>query len=227
MPLFQSTILQKYTNALDTAAVDAAYERFSAHFLNPVIQENIRLGKEEQYQGEFLIDLFVKVLGYVKNPTPDFNLTTEFKNIKDSKKADGAILTPALSQGEGVRQVLAVIELKGTAVTDLGRIEVQAFGYKNNQPGCVYVITSNFEKLRFYIDNAVDFEEFNLFQLSRERFNVLWLCLSAEQLLAGKPKTTQGRIPLPGRSNHQTVVQGLLPVSQRGVSKHCGQQPAV
>lgn len=188
MPLFQSTVLKKYTNALDTATVDAAYERFSAHFHNAVIQENIRLAKEEQYQGEFLIDLFVKVLGYVKNPTPDFNLTTEFKNIKDSKKADGAILTPTLSQGEGVRQVLAVIELKGTAVTDLGRIEVQAFGYKNNQPGCVYVITSNFEKLRFYIDNAVDFEEFNLFQLSRERFHVLWLCLSAEQLLAGKPK---------------------------------------
>lgn len=188
MPLFQSTVLQKYTNALDTATVDTAYERFSAHFHNPVIQENIRLAKEEQYQGEFLIDLFVKVLGYVKNPTPEFNLTTEFKNIKDSKKADGAILTPALSQGEGVRQVLGVIELKGTAVTDLGRIEVQAFGYKNNQPGCVYVITSNFEKLRFYIDNAVDFEEFNLFQLSRERFDVLWLCLSAEQLLAGKPK---------------------------------------
>lgn len=188
MPLFQSTVLKKYTNALDTATVDAAYERFSAHFHNAVIQENIRLAKEEQYQGEFLIDLFVKVLGYVKNPTPDFNLTTEFKNIKDSKKADGAILTPAGSQGEGVSQVIAVIELKGTAVTDLGRIEVQAFGYKNNQPGCVYVITSNFEKLRFYIDNAVDFEEFNLFQLSRERFDVLWLCLSAEQLLAGKPK---------------------------------------
>lgn len=195
MPLFQSTVLKKYTNALDTATVDAAYERFAAHFHNPVIQDNIRLAKEEQYQGEFLIDLFVKVLGYVKNPTPDFNLTTEFKNIKDSKKADGAILTPAGStlrlrsvSEEGVRQVLGVIELKGTAVTDLGRIEVQAFGYKNNQPGCVYVITSNFEKLRFYIDNAVDFEEFNLFQLSRERFDVLWLCLSAEQLLAGKPK---------------------------------------
>ncbi len=180
MPLFQSTVLKKYTNALDTSTVDAAYERFAAHFHNPVIQENIRLAKEEQYQGEFLIDLFVKVLGYVKNPTPEFNLTTEFKNIKDSKKADGAIIKDETALG--------VIELKGTAVTDLGRIEVQAFGYKNNQPGCVYVITSNFEKLRFYIDNAVDFEEFNLFQLSRERFDVLWLCLSAEQLLAGKPK---------------------------------------
>ena len=50
------------------------------------IQENIQNSKEEQYQGEFLIDLFVNVLGYTKNPTPDFNLTTELKNIKGSKK---------------------------------------------------------------------------------------------------------------------------------------------
>ncbi|MCR9182122.1 MAG: BREX-1 system adenine-specific DNA-methyltransferase PglX [Flavobacteriaceae bacterium] len=188
MPLFQSSVLQKYVNALDTAVVDAAYERFTAHFHDAGIQENIRNAKEEQYQGEFLIDLFVRVLGYIKNPTPHFNLTTELKNVKDSKKADGAILTPALSKGEGEGQVLAVIELKGTAVTDLGKIEVQAFGYKNNQPGCVFVITSNFEKLRFYIDNAVDFEEFNLFAMSRERFDVLWLCLSADSLLRLLPK---------------------------------------
>jgi len=187
MPLFQSSVLQKYINALDTAVVDAAYARFTAHFHDAGIQENIRNAKEEQYQGEFLIDLFVRVLGYVKNPTPHFNLTTELKNIKDSKKADGAIIDPASSAERGDR-VLAVIELKGTAVTDLGKIEVQAFGYKNNQPGCVFVITSNFEKLRFYIDNAVDFEEFNLFTLTRERFDVLWLCLSAETLLRLQPK---------------------------------------
>ena len=180
MSLFQSSVLQKYINALDTALVDAAYAQFTAHFHDSGIQENIRNAKEEQYQGEFLIDLFVKVLGYVKNPSPGFNLTTELKNVKDSKKADGAII-----DGD---KVLAVIELKGTAVTDLGRIEVQAFGYKNNQPGCVFVITSNFEKLRFYIDNAVDFEEFNLFTLTRERFDVLWLCLSAETLLRLQPK---------------------------------------
>lgn len=82
----------------------------------------------------------------------------------------------------------AVIELKGTNTTDLSKVETQAFGYKNNQPGCNYVITSNFEKLRFYIDNAVDYEEFNLFQLSKERFDILWLCLSADYLLKDIPK---------------------------------------
>jgi len=180
MSLFQNSVLNKYLKGLETEKVKEAYEKFTRHFHNPEIQENIRNSKEEQYQGEFLIDLFVNVLGYVKNPTPDFNLTTELKNIKGSKKTDGAIL-----KGE---KALAVIELKGTNTTDLSKVETQAFGYKNNQPGCNYVITSNFEKLRFYIDNAVDFEEFNLFQLTKERFDNLWLCLSSEYLLKDIPK---------------------------------------
>jgi len=180
MSLFQNSVLNKYLKGLESEKVNEAYERFTSHFHNPAIQENIRNSKEEQYQGEFLIDLFVNVFGYVKNPTPDFNLTTELKNIKGSKKTDGAIL-----KGE---KALAVIELKGTNTTDLSKVETQAFGYKNNQPGCNYVITSNFEKLRFYIDNAVDFEEFNLFQLTKERFATLWLCLSSEYLLKDIPK---------------------------------------
>jgi type I restriction-modification system DNA methylase subunit len=180
MSLFQNSVLNKYLKGLETEKVKEAYEKFTRHFHNPEIQENIRNSKEEQYQGEFLIDLFVNVLGYIKNPTPEFNLTTELKNIKDSKKTDGAILN-----GE---KALAVIELKGTNTTDLSKVETQAFGYKNNQPGCNYVITSNFEKLRFYIDNAVDFEEFNLFQLTKERFDILWLCLSSDYLLKNIPK---------------------------------------
>jgi type I restriction-modification system DNA methylase subunit len=180
MSLFQNSVLNKYLKGLESEKVTQAYERFTSHFHNPTIQENIRNSKEEQYQGEFLIDLFVNVLGYTKNPAPEFNLTTELKNIKGSKKTDGAIL-----KGE---KAIAVIELKGTNTTDLSKVETQAFGYKNNQPGCNYVITSNFEKLRFYIDNAVDFEEFNLFQLSKERFDILWLCLSSEYLLKDIPK---------------------------------------
>ena len=180
MSLFQNSVLNKYLRALDAEKVAVAYHKFTSHFHNPQVQENIRSSKEEQYQGGFLIDLFVNVLGYTKNPTPAFNLTTELKNVKDAKKTDGAIL-------DG-KQVLAVIELKGTNTTDLSKVEAQAFGYKNNQPGCNYVITSNFEKVRFYIDNAVDFEEFNLFQMTKERFDLFWLCLSADYLLKDLPK---------------------------------------
>jgi type I restriction-modification system DNA methylase subunit len=180
MSLFQTSVLKKHIKGLDKGAVNEAWERYSSHFHDKVIQLNIRNSKEEQYQEGFLRDLFVNVFDYVLNPANDFNLTTELKNVKGAKKTDGAIL----KDGEA----LAVIELKGTNTTDLAKVESQAFGYKNNQPGCVYVITSNFEKLRFYIDNAVDFEEFNLFQLTRERFEILWLCLSSEYLLENIPK---------------------------------------
>mgnify|MGYP003455970540 CR=1 FL=1 len=92
MSLFQKTIINKYLKTQNQEHLNQKWEVFVTHFHNPEIQKNIRNSKEEQYQGEFLIDLFVNVLGYTKNPTPNFNLTTEYKNVKDSKKADGAII---------------------------------------------------------------------------------------------------------------------------------------
>ncbi|WP_312196173.1 Eco57I restriction-modification methylase domain-containing protein [Epilithonimonas vandammei] len=179
MSLFQKTIINKYLKLQNQDQLNKKWDLFCKHFHNAEIQENIRNSKEEQYQGEFLIDLFVDVLGYTKNPTPHFNLTTEYKNVKDSKKADGAIIISD--------KVLAIIELKGTNTTDLSKIETQAFGYKNNQPDCKYVITSNFEKLRFYIDNAIEHLEFNLFELTKGDFELLYLCLAFENISADIP----------------------------------------
>ncbi|MDT0294091.1 Eco57I restriction-modification methylase domain-containing protein [Mesonia ostreae] len=174
MSLFQDTVVKKYLQALDQATIEAKWEQFNAYFKNPEIQTNIRNSKEEQFQEGFLRELFVKVLGYTLNPNPDFNLNTEYKNVKDSKKADGAILVN--------NQVKGVIELKGTETTDLAKIEAQAFGYKNNQPKCLYVITSNFEKIRFYIENAIEHIEFNLFTLTKEEFKILYLILGYEHI---------------------------------------------
>lgn len=180
MPLFQKTVLKKHLQELNTTSIDAAYERFVGYFQNATIQQNIRNAKEEQFQEGFLRELFGTVLNYTLNPQPDFNLTTELKNTTNSKKADGAILVD--------NKAVAVIELKGTETTDLNKIEVQAFGYKNNQAECNYVITSNFEKLRFYIDNTIDYEEFNLFTLTRDQFNLLYLCLAYENIKDNVPK---------------------------------------
>jgi len=88
MALFQKTVLEKYLAEQDKALVKEKWLLFKKQFLNPEIQYNIRVSKEEQYQGEFLTDLFVKILDYTKNPEPNFNLTTELKNLNDAKKAD-------------------------------------------------------------------------------------------------------------------------------------------
>lgn len=179
MAFFQNSVLNKHLNGQDAEAVKAAYQKFTAYFHNPAIQQNIRDAKEEQFQEGFLRELFVDILGYTLNPQPNFNLTTELKNEKGAKKADGAILKDG--------KALGVIELKGTDTKDLDKINVQAFNYKNNQTGCVYVITSNFEKLRFFIHHSVEHLEFNLFTLTETEFQLLWLCLRADNLLSGVP----------------------------------------
>ncbi len=129
-------------------------------------------------------------MGYTLNPEPNFNLTTELKNISNSKKADGAILNTRGHDplaNNTLADAIAVIELKGTNTTDLDKIETQAFGYKNHHPKCIYVITSNFEKLRFYIQNAVDHIDFDLFNLTKQQFSLLWLCLAKDNLLNNLP----------------------------------------
>ncbi|MDR3287500.1 MAG: N-6 DNA methylase, partial [Prevotellaceae bacterium] len=179
MSLFQRTIIKKQIAAANEK-IAKAYKLFASYFLNPEIQENIRGSKEEQFQEGFLRELFVKVLGYTLNPQPNYNLITEKKNETDSKKADGAIIV----NGE----VRAVIELKDHKTTDLKQVETQAFGYKNNNRKTLYVIISNFEKLRFYIDNTIDFIEFNLFTISEDDFAVLWICLAYENIVKDLPK---------------------------------------
>jgi len=179
MALFQTSVLKNYLKQLDEKTIQKAYARYVSYFFNTTIQENIRNSKEEQFQATFLNELFVSILGYTLNPNPEFNLTTEFKNQKNNRKADGAILN-----GENA---VGVIELKGTNTKDLESIRRQAFDYKANQKGCVYVVTSNFEKLRFYINDATEFEEFNLFELTQDRFKLLYLCLQKDNVLNNVP----------------------------------------
>ena len=175
--LFQKTIIKKYLTLIDNERVSLAWKQFQAYFLDAQIQANIQQSKEEQFQEGFLRELFVKVLGYTLNPSPDFNLITEKKNETNSKKADGAI--------QKDDKVIGVIELKDHKTTDLSKVEPQAFNYKSQHPDARYVVISNFEKLRLYIDNAVEFCEWNLFHLTEEDFRELYLCLAWKQVERG------------------------------------------
>ena len=176
---FQNTIIKRHIALLNDEQVKAAWEQYKALFLNQIRQDNIHASKEEQFQEGFLRDLFVKTLGYTINPDPDFNLITEKKNEKDSKKADGAI------QRDG--KVIGIIELKDHKTPNLTQVETQAFGYKNQHRGTRYVIISNFEKLRFYIDDATEFKEWDLFSLKEEDFRELYFCLSWKTLSQDLP----------------------------------------
>ncbi len=182
--LFQKNIIKKYLTALTNEDTDVAWKQYQKYFLNEEIQKNIQQSKEEQFQEGFLRELFVKVLGYTLNPSTNYNLITEKKNETNSKKADGAVIMDG--------DVVGVIELKDHKTTDLSKVEPQAFNYKSQHPQCRYVIISNFEKLRLYIDNAVDHREWNLFTLSEQDFREMYLCLAWSQVQKGTALQMKG-----------------------------------
>ncbi len=179
MALYQKSVVNKYLSNIDDTIVKEKYQAFKDHYSNSERIQNIIQSKEEQYQEGFLRDIFVNILGYTINPDPNYNLTTEYKNLDDAKKADGAILKDGTAIG--------VIELKSTKTKNLDDVKTQAFNYKNHQPGCKYVITSNFERLWFYIEDATEHEEFNLFEMTEERFRLFYLYLCRENILSDIP----------------------------------------
>ena len=138
--------------------------------------EDIREFKEEEYQDGFLMDIFQNSLGYtLKTTNPqDYNLSREAKNETDGKKADGAIWLD--------NTIVGVIELKAQNSKNLDKIEAQAFDYHNSHSNSKYIIISNFNELRIYIDKKTQYQKFNLFYLSYEEFKKLHLLLSYESI---------------------------------------------
>jgi type I restriction-modification system DNA methylase subunit len=178
MGIFQKSVIKNHLTKLDKEQVDKAFDKFRENYSVSKISEIKKL-KEEEYQDGFLRDIFVDLFGYTLKPAEDFNLVREYKNQSDGKKADGAILKE--------EKAIVVIELKSTKTKDLKSITEQAFNYKNNQPDCKYVITSNFQKLRFYIDYSNEYEEFDLFNLQKEEFELLYLILHKNSIFSDLP----------------------------------------
>ncbi|MBR4246133.1 MAG: N-6 DNA methylase [Treponema sp.] len=176
--MFQKKIIEKYLSKIDRVLLAEKYTQFISIFADKQKQENIRASKEEQYQEGFIRDLFCAVLGYTISPEPNYNIITELKNETKNKnnarKADGAIIIGGTTK--------AVIELKGTNTQDLDTVAKQAFDYKSHHENCNYVIVSNFERLRLYVETQSDFEEFNLFNLTKESFDLLYLLLQIENI---------------------------------------------
>ena len=191
MAIFQKSVIQKHLNNLDKEQVEKAYQKFRENY-SPAKIKKIKQLKEEEYQDGFLRDLFVDVFGYTLKPDDNYNLVREFKNQADGKKADGAIVTrghaPLGDRYDPLTyKAVVVIELKSTKTKDFKNVTEQAFGYKNNQPGCKYVIISNFQKLRFYIDYANEYEEFDLFYLQKVDFELLYLLLNTNSIFSDLP----------------------------------------
>ncbi|UYF43259.1 Eco57I restriction-modification methylase domain-containing protein [Aliarcobacter cryaerophilus] len=171
MSMFQKSIINSVKQ--DESKVALRWASFQK-FLEKV--EYIKTVKEEKYQDGFLVDIFENCLGYTLDMTnpKSFNLEREKKNETDGKKADGVIYVDD--------KVVGVIELKGQDTKNLDKIETQAFNYHTSHSNSKYIIISNFDELRFYVDKKTAYEKFNLFTLNYEEFKKLHLLISYESI---------------------------------------------
>ena len=130
--------------------------------------------KEEEFQGEFLYDIFTTVLRAVNKSDgqKEWNLERETKTKMDGQKADGVL---GFFDVDGKKDVRAVIELKGAKVSlDVRQKRVgdtrtpveQAFNYAPKYgKNCQWVIVSNYKEIRLYRSN--DMTEYQVFFLEK------------------------------------------------------------
>ncbi len=176
--LFNDKILsQKADEEVDLSKNNLAERR---KYLNKWIDmlENGVLDKtkEEQLQGEFISDIFSKVLNAsnITDGKDEWNLERETKTLMDGQKADGTL---GFFDSKGKKDIRALIELKGANINldarqkragDTRSAVEQAFGYAPKYGrDCHWIIVSNFKEIRLYRANSM--LEYQVFFLEKLR----------------------------------------------------------
>lgn len=142
------------------------------NWINSLEKGILSKSKEEEFQGEFLNDIFSFILGAVNKSSgnDEWNLQRESKTRIDGQKADGVI---GFFDVNGKDDVRAVIELKGPTISldqrqkrsgDTRTPVEQAFNYTPKYgKNCQWVIVSNYKEIRLYRSN--DMTEYEVFFL--------------------------------------------------------------
>ena len=142
------------------------------NWINSLEKGILSKSKEEEFQGEFLNDIFSLILGAVNKSSgkDEWNLQRETKTKIDGQKADGVI---GFFDVNGKDDVRAVIELKGPTISldqrqkrsgDTRTPVEQAFNYAPKYgKNCQWVIVSNYKEIRLYRSN--DMTEYEVFFL--------------------------------------------------------------
>ena len=174
--LFNEKLLNKKAN--EEVDLDKHNLKKRREYLNKWIN-NLENGvldksKEEEFQGEFLYDIFTIVLRAVNKSDGknEWNLERETKTKLDGQKADGVL---GFFDVEGKKDIRAVIELKGAKVSldvrqkragDTRTPVEQAFNYAPKYgKNCQWVIVSNYKEIRLYRSN--DMTEYQVFFLEK------------------------------------------------------------
>ena len=172
--LFNQKILAKKAEEEVDLSRHNLFERRKAldKWINNLENGVLDNSKEEEFQGEFLYDIFTTILRAVNKSDgqKEWNLERETKTKMDGQKADGVL---GFFDVDGKKDVRAVIELKGAKVSlDVRQKRVgdtrtpveQAFGYAPKYgSSCKWVIVSNYKEIRLY--RQTEMNEYQIFFL--------------------------------------------------------------
>ena len=149
---------------------------------------------EVALHGDFLIDIFARVLGYARQieAPAEWQLAHEQKTLTDATKADGALGFFT----QNAQDIRAVIELKGVSVDldakqhhkhnkDSAVDQAFAYAHKSGEK-CQWVIVSNYAEIRLYHASfSGKCETFRLIDLTQEdEVKRLYFLLAREFLLS-------------------------------------------
>lgn len=176
--LFNQKILEKKADEEIDLSKNNLSERREAlnKWINLLENGVLEKSKEEEFQGEFLYDIFTTVL-HATNKSDgqdEWNLERETTTQLDGQKADGVL---GFFDKDGKKDIRAVIELKGAKVSldqrqkrvgDTRTPVEQAFNYAPKYgKNCQWVIVSNYKEIRLY--RANDMTEYQVFFLKNLR----------------------------------------------------------
>ena len=176
--LFNQKILEKKADEEVDLSKNNLSERREAlnKWINLLENGVLEKSKEEEFQGEFLYDIFTTVL-HATNKSDgqdEWNLERETTTQLDGQKADGVL---GFFDKDGKKDIRAVIELKGAKVPldqrqkrvgDTRTPVEQAFNYAPKYgKNCQWVIVSNYKEIRLY--RANDMTEYQVFFLKNLR----------------------------------------------------------
>ena len=172
--LFNQKILEKKADEeVDLSKNNLSKRREALNkWINLLENGVLEKSKEEEFQGEFLYDIFTTVL-HATNKSDgknEWNLERETTTQLDGQKADGVL---GFFDKDGKKDIRAVIELKGAKVPldqrqkrvgDTRTPVEQAFNYAPKYgKNCQWVIVSNYKEIRLY--RANDMTEYQVFFL--------------------------------------------------------------
>ena len=197
--LFKNKLLKEKLNTFDVPDLEEKINVL-AKWANALQDNSLNSKTESQCEQAFNQDIFIDILGYSKFPNIPYTLEPKASTETSGQKPDAAL---GFFEGENHR-VQVVCEIKDSKTSldksqkregNLSPVQ-QAFKYKPQYKDCRFVIATNFNEIRLYRDNQLDFESFNLLSLVSEKnnyfeFKKFYFLLCADNMLSkrGESKT--------------------------------------